>query len=159
MRKEPLPDKVRERYRTEPTREALPIYICKGQDLEERKARLPEAVRRVMFEDGTEPAFSHPYHELKEHGIYHCRTCGSPLFGWEAKFDSGTGWPSFYAPLHPRQLDMEYDFIIGLPRVAVTCGCCGGHPGHVFEDGPKPTGLRFCMNGTALEFREEKEEE
>lgn len=153
--KQQLHPHVLKKYQAEGTREAIPSFSCKIRDGEDWKSNLPSEVYRIMFADGTEPAFSHPYHELKDQGTYYCRACGQPLFGSEGKFDSGTGWPSFYAPLHPSLLEMEFDFNIGLPRVALACSCCEGHLGHVFLDGPKPSGLRFCLNGNALEFRKD----
>jgi len=150
--KKKLSEQEKKHYRTLATREIIPEFSCNSITKEEYKSKLPNEVYRIMFEDGTEPAFSHPLHNNKEEGIYNCAACGQPLFGSEAKFDSGTGWPSFYAPLSPESLDFEVDYFLIMPRTAVLCSCCNGHLGHVFDDGPAPTFYRFCMNGTALKF-------
>lgn len=150
--KKKLTEQEKNHYRTVRTREDLPEFKCKSLPKEDYKEILSDDVYRIMFEDGTEPAFSHFLHNNKEEGIYSCAACGQPLFGSEAKFDSGTGWPSFYAPLSPEYLDFEVDYFLIMPRTAVLCSCCNGHLGHVFDDGPSPTFLRFCMNGTALKF-------
>lgn len=147
-----LTEQEKLRYRTARTRENLPEFTCKSLSQEEYKTKLSDKVYGIMFEDGTEPSFSHPLHNNKEEGIYYCAACGQPLFGSEAKFDSSTGWPSFYAPLSSESLDFEEDYILIMPRTAVLCSCCKGHLGHVFDDGPSPTFFRFCMNGTALKF-------
>lgn len=153
--KKKLNEKEKLHYRTLPTRKNLPAFNCQASPQEVYKEKLPRDVYRIMFEDGTEPAFSNILNKNKEEGIYSCAACGQPLFGSEAKFESGTGWPSFYAPLDPLCLDFEEDYILIMPRTAVLCSCCKGHLGHVFDDGPAPTFLRFCMNGTALSFEGE----
>lgn len=150
--KKKLTEQEKKQYRTLATRDILPEFSCNTKSKEEYKAQLPNDVYRIMFEDGTEPSFSNLLHNNKEEGIYNCAACGQPLFGSEAKFDSGTGWPSFYAPLSPQALDFEEDYFLIMPRTAVLCSCCNGHLGHVFNDGPSPTNFRFCMNGTALKF-------
>lgn len=150
--KKKLTEQEKKRYGTEKTRDKIPEFSCNSKSKEEYKALLADEVYRIMFEDGTEPSFSHPLHNNKEEGIYHCAACGQPLFGSEAKFDSGTGWPSFYAPLSPESLDFKVDYFLIMPRTAVLCSCCNGHLGHVFDDGPSPTFFRYCMNGTALKF-------
>ncbi|MDD2371092.1 MAG: peptide-methionine (R)-S-oxide reductase MsrB [Firmicutes bacterium] len=151
--KKKLTPKEKNHYRTLETREIIPEFICNARGKEEYEDILTESVFKVMFKDGTEPAFSHPLHNNKEEGIYYCAACGQPLFGSEAKFDSGTGWPSFFAPLAPECVDFEEDYFLIMPRTAVMCSCCNGHLGHVFDDGPAPTFFRFCMNGTALNFK------
>ncbi len=151
--KKRLTEKEKNHYRTLETRENLPEFSCSAMSKEEYKVTLPLNIFNIMFKDGTEPAFSHPLHNNKEEGIYSCAACGQPLFGSEAKFDSGTGWPSFYAPLAPEYLEFEEDYFLFVPRTAVLCSCCDGHLGHVFDDGPSPTFFRFCMNGTALSFK------
>lgn len=123
---------------------------------EEWKKLVSPKAYYVLFEEGTERAFSSPLNDEKRAGTYVCAACKLPLFGSEAKFDSGTGWPSFYEPIEGR-LETSRDFKLIFPRTEYHCARCGGHQGHVFEDGPKPTGLRYCNNGVALEFVEEGE--
>jgi len=107
---------------------------------------------RVLREKGTERAFTGAYWNNHEEGIYTCGACGAPLFSSETKFDSGTGWPSFYAPLTEESVDREVDRRLFMTRTEVTCSRCGSHLGHVFEDGPRPTGLRYCLNSISLAF-------
>ena len=112
---------------------------------------------RVLREHGTEPPFANPYDELFEPGIYECAGCGQPLFGSDAKFDSGSGWPSFSEPISPKAIGEDADKRFGMRRREILCSRCGGHIGHVFPDGPKPTGLRYCTNSVALEFVPQEE--
>ncbi|MDC3401744.1 peptide-methionine (R)-S-oxide reductase MsrB [Alphaproteobacteria bacterium] len=101
---------------------------------------------------GTERAFTGPYWDSKDEGTYHCICCDAALFASETKFDSGTGWPSFFAALNDDCVASKTDTSHGMVRTEAVCAACGSHLGHVFPDGPKPTGLRFCMNGTSLSF-------
>ena len=105
----------------------------------------------VLREDGTERAFSSPLDREKRPGVYACAGCGLPLFASDTKFESGTGWPSFYTPIEGA-VEKSDDFSFGMARDEVHCRRCGGHLGHVFNDGPKPTGLRYCINGLSLKF-------
>jgi peptide-methionine (R)-S-oxide reductase len=104
----------------------------------------------VTREHGTERAFSHPYWQEKRQGMYKCVGCGAPLFSSDTKFDSGTGWPSFYAPADQRSVSEHEDRKFFMRRTEVRCAKCEAHLGHVFPDGPKPTGARYCINGCAL---------
>ena len=107
---------------------------------------------RVLREQGTEPAFSGAYVDTKTPGRYHCAACGAALFDAEHKFDSGTGWPSFYAPLSESAVETNTDSSYGMRRTEVHCAQCKSHLGHLFPDGPKPTGLRYCINSVSLEL-------
>lgn len=107
----------------------------------------------VLREKGTERAFTSPLNANKKKGVYHCAACNTPLFSSDTKFDSGTGWPSFYKPLFADNVEEDKDVSLGMVRTEVLCKVCGGHLGHVFEDGPAPTGLRYCLNGVSLTFK------
>jgi len=109
---------------------------------------------RVLREAGTEPPFTGEYVDLDEDGVYRCRACGNPLFSSTTKYHSGSGWPSFWDPITPDAVEEITDVSHGMQRTEIRCGTCGSHLGHVFEDGPKPTGMRYCMNSLALEFED-----
>lgn len=119
------------------------------------RARLTPEQYHVMREHGTERAFTGPNWDNMRSGLYSCVGCGKGLFRSETKFDSGTGWPSFFQPLEPGAVSEHADRSWFMTRTEIRCADCGSHLGHVFADGPRPTGLRYCMNGTALSFRED----
>jgi peptide-methionine (R)-S-oxide reductase len=134
-------------------------------EMSERIVRTEEEWRRILTPEefyvlrkkGTERAFTGKYHDFKGKGTYVCAGCGNELFSSQTKFDSGTGWPSFWAPISEAKILKEKDQSFFMSRTEVLCARCGGHLGHVFEDGPPPTGLRYCINSVALKFVEKQE--
>ena len=126
--------------------------------IEDWKQTLPRERFDILFREKTEPAWTSPLNDEKRVGTYICAACYQPLFASADKFDSGTGWPSFTRPINEEAIDTKKDFKLIWPRTEYHCSNCGGHQGHVFDDGPKPTGQRWCNNGLALEFVPEGDE-
>lgn len=126
---------------------------------DEWKKILPADVYRVAREKGTERPWTSPYETSKEIGTYYCAVCGNPLFKSDTKFESGCGWPSFYEPVSKSSIIYSADNSFGMKRTEVECGRCKSHLGHVFDDGPPPTGLRYCINGVVLDFEKAQDAE
>jgi peptide-methionine (R)-S-oxide reductase len=132
-------------------KEAGRMFQVTKTDEEWRQLLTPEQYR-VLRQEGTERPFANRYHENKEPGAYQCAGCDLPLFSSDAKYDSGTGWPSFWKPVSEKAIGTKTDWMLLHLRTEVHCSRCGGHLGHVFDDGPPPTGLRYCINSAALNF-------
>lgn len=126
-----------------------------ADEIASKAAGLTPEERRVLLHQGTEPPFCGGLLKEKTAGVYHCRLCDLPLFRSQAKFESGTGWPSFYETFDKDHVAEIADNSHGMRRVEIRCARCGGHLGHVFEDGPKPTGRRYCLNSASLKFASE----
>ena len=129
---------------------------AKKTDQEWREELTPDQYR-ITRQNGTEPPFTGEYNDHKEDGAYLCVCCGNPLFDSKTKYESGSGWPSFYAPVSDGGIETEADDSLGMSRTEVTCSRCGAHLGHVFDDGPESTGQRYCVNSASLKFKKRDE--
>jgi peptide-methionine (R)-S-oxide reductase len=143
--------------RVEHTGQAEEAEVAFPSSEEGWRRRLSAEQFEVLRNKGTERAFTGKYAFTKDHGVYRCAACGAELFRSEAKYDSGTGWPSFFEPIAPRAVELHEDQSFGMRRIEVTCARCGGHLGHLFDDGPPPTGERYCMNSISLDLEPEDE--
>jgi peptide-methionine (R)-S-oxide reductase len=154
-----FPTRPPSRQTRPPSRQTSPSSSPRWTRLtdEEWRDRLTPDQFYVLREQGTERPHSSPLNEIKEAGTFVCAGCGSPLFVTSTKYESGTGWPSFYSPVYQDAVTLSTDFKLIVPRTEVSCTTCSGHLGHVFDDGPQPTGQRYCMNGSAMKFQSDAE--
>lgn len=134
-----------------PEAKKTPLKVQKTDD--EWKKVLSAEEYRILREKGTERAFTGKYYKNEEEGIYTCAACGTELFTSKGKFDSGCGWPSFYEAADNKKIVIQTDYSHGMVRTEIMCAHCGGHLGHLFDDGPKPTGLRYCVNSVSIDFK------
>ncbi|MCA0903346.1 peptide-methionine (R)-S-oxide reductase MsrB [Qipengyuania aquimaris] len=128
---------------------SFPVSLSEAQ----WRSKLTKSEFYVLRQEGTERPYSSPLNEEKRAGVFMCAGCGNALYSSKTKYDSGTGWPSFWAPIDKGAVGTSRDFKLGYPRTEVHCADCGGHLGHIFSDGPRPTGKRHCINGVAMDFR------
>lgn len=124
---------------------------------EEWRLELDPESYHVLREKGTERAFTGEYYQNKDEGTYMCKGCGAPLFSSDTKYESGSGWPSFYDAIRKGVIETKVDYSHGMIRTEIACAVCGGHLGHIFDDGPKPTGQRYCVNSRSLDFRKKED--
>jgi peptide-methionine (R)-S-oxide reductase len=151
----PLSDAAVAKDNTKAAASATPVtQKVQLSDTEWRKRLTPEQFH-VLREKGTERAFTGALVNNHSDGMYHCAACSAPLFKSDTKFDSGSGWPSFFEPLSPNAVELHEDTSHGMRRIEVTCATCGSHLGHVFPDGPNPTGERYCINSASLDFEKQ----